>query len=238
MQPLDGRRIVVTRAVPQARGLVDAITAQGGHVVALPLLEIQGPEDGGAALRDALAELQSGDWLVVMSPNGARQVVEHAEAALLTPGACFIAAIASGTARVLEDAGWTVHLRPELASSEGMLQAFDTLRITGKAVIAQAEVGRRVLVDGLQARGIEAVSVAAYRNVMPDLDRAVVAQAIEADTVVFASPSAVDRYREHVGTFPTRALCIGGVTAARALEHGFDVSIAPEPTVDAIMKLV
>ncbi len=238
MPELAGRQIVVTRATPQAAPLIAAIAERGGEAISLPLLEILDAEDGGLALRDALAELTAGDWLVVLSPNGARRVVEHAEAALLTPGACSIAVIASGTGAVLEAAGWTVHLRPDAASSEGLLSAFDTISITGRVLIAQAEVGRTVLADGLRERGVDVSTVAAYRNVMPELEPATVEDALRADTVVFASPSAVDRYTEHVGTTPTRALCIGGVTAARALTLGYEVSIAPEPTVDAIVGLL
>lgn len=238
MSDLAGRKIVVTRAIPQAAPLVAAIEERGGEVVSLPLLEILDAEDGGEALRDGLAGLTDGDWLVVLSPNGARRVVENAEAALLTPGACSIAVIASGTGAVLEAAGWTVHLRPDAASSEGLLETFDTITISGRVVIAQAEVGRTVLADGLRGRGIDVTTVAAYRNVMPELDPETVELALAADTVVFASPSAVDRYTEHVGTAPTKALCIGGVTAARALTLGYEVSIAPEPTVDAIVGLL
>ena len=238
MSDLSGRRIVVTRATPQAEPLKRAIRSRGGMVISLPMLEIQDMDDGGAGLRDVLADLQSDDWLVVLSPNGARRIVENAEAALLTPGACLIAVIASGTGAVLEAAGWTVHLRPDVASSEGLLAAFDSINVTGRVLIAQAEVGRNVLSEGLIERGVEVETVAAYRNVMPELNALAAIEAVKADTVVFASPSAVDRYTEHVGSTPNRALCIGGVTAARALGHGYDVSIAPEPTVDAICNLL
>ncbi len=238
MPNLGGRRIVVTRAVPQAAPLIAAIRERDGQAIELPLLEIVEPEDDGATLRDALAELREGDWLVVLSPNGAKRVVEHAEAALLTPGACSIAVIASGTGAVLEAAGWTVHLRPDAASSEGLLSAFDTITIHGRVLIAQAESGRTVLAEGLLERGVDVETVAAYRNVMPQLDDDAVHAAQNADTVVFASPSAVDRYIAHVGLKPTSAVCIGGVTAASALAAGFDITIAPEPTLNAILELL
>ena len=238
MVSLGGRRIVVTRAVPQAAPLIAAIRERDGQAIELPLLEIVDAEDEGHALRNALAELRDGDWLVVLSPNGARRVVEHAEAALLTPGSCSIAVIASGTGAVLEAAGWTVHLRPDAASSEGLLSTFDTISISGRVVIAQAEVGRTVLADGLRERGVEVETVAAYRNVIPELDPDAVDAALDADTVVFASPSAVERYVANVGVTPTEAVCIGGVTAATAMTAGFNITIAAEPTVDAIVKLL
>ncbi|MFT7474450.1 MAG: uroporphyrinogen-III synthase [Verrucomicrobiales bacterium] len=233
MSSLIGRQIVVTRAIEQAAALSEAIGEAGGSVVALPLLEIVDVEDGGLALREAIATLTPDDWLVVLSPNGASRVVD-----LVRPNPCSLAVIASGTAKVLEDAGWTVHLRPDTASSEGLLSAFDSIDVSGRVLIAQAKVGRPVLADGLRERGLDVSVVAAYHNVLPEVSETSVALARAADTVVFASPSAVDRYVEHVGDEPRRAICIGGVTAARALASGFDVTIAPEPTVPAIIELL
>jgi uroporphyrinogen-III synthase len=233
MSSLIGRQIVVTRAIDQAAALSDAIREAGGSVVAIPLLEIVDVEDGGVELREAIAALTPDDWLVVLSPNGANRVVD-----LVTPNQCSLAVIASGTAKVFEDAGWTVHLRPDMASSEGLLSAFDSIHVSSRVLIAQAKIGRPVLADGLRERGLDVSVVAAYRNVMPELSESSVALARAADTVVFASPSAVDRYVEHVGDEPRRAICIGGVTAATALASGFDVTIAPEPTVSSIVGLL
>ena len=117
-------------------------------------MHITQPADDGAGLRSALGELAEDDWLVVLSPNGARRVVRHAEGALLTPQACSIAVIASGTGAVLESAGWPVHLRPDSASSEGLLAAFDQITVRGHVLIAQAENGRTVLANGLAERGV------------------------------------------------------------------------------------
>ena len=233
MTSLIGRQIVVTRANAQAEALSDAIEEAGGSTISLPLLKIVEVEDGGSGLRETLATLTVDDWLVVLSPNGAKRVVD-----LVAANTCYLGVIAAGTAKVFEDAGWTVHLRPDMASSEGLLSAFEPIRVAGRVLIAQAEVGRTVLADGLRDRGLDVSVVAAYRNVMPALSDDAVVRARSADTVVFASPSAVDRYVEHVGAEPRRAVCIGGITAATALSAGFDVRIAPEPTVAAIVRLL
>lgn len=233
MSSLVGRQIVVTRATAQATALSDAIGEVGASVIRLPLLEIVDVEDGGLALREAIATLTPDDWLVVLSPNGAKRVVD-----LLPANCCHLAVIAMGTAKVFEDDGWTVHLRPDMASSEGLLSAFKSIHVGGRVLIAQAQVGRPVLAEGLRERGLDVSVVSAYRNVMPELSEADVLRARAADTVVFASPSAVDRFVEHVGLEPRRAICIGGITAATALAAGFDVQIALEPTVRAIVELL
>lgn len=229
---LGGLRVVVTRARPQAAGLITEIERLGGVAISLPLLKIVDAEDEGAALVDSLARLGADDWLVVLSPNGARRVV----AVTSQPAGSRLAAIASGTAAVFEHAGWTVDLVPNVASSVGLLEAFSDQQIDGRVLIAQAEVGRNELADGLRSRGVEVEVVAAYRNVMPSIDGDVAMAAADSDVIVFASPSAVERYSANVGSIPNAAVCIGSVTAATATEAGYSVTTAVAPTVEAIVQ--
>ena len=49
-RPLDGVRVVVTRAAPQAAALIAAVEDLGGASIALPLLELVDAEDGGKAV--------------------------------------------------------------------------------------------------------------------------------------------------------------------------------------------
>ena len=228
-RPLEGMRVVVTRAVPQAAPLIAAIEDLGGTPVALPLLNLVDAEDGGERLHQVVAEATEHDWLVVLSPNGAVRLPDGP-----FPGK--VAAIASGTARVLDDKGYAVDLLPETASSVGLLEAFADTDFAGQVITAQAEVGRPELADGLRERGVEVHVVAAYRNVMPDLSPDAIAAAIVADVVVFASPSAVTRYVEHVGRTPKRAVCIGSVTASEAEAASLCVVVAESPTVAEITE--
>lgn len=227
---LAGRQIVITRAHKQAEALAKAIGEQGGEVISLPLLEIRDASDDGAELRSGLASLSSNDWLVVLSPNGARRIVGY-----IGPGTCHLAAVGTGTAAVFEDAGWTVDLLPTTSSSEGLLETFVDVTISGTLLIAQAEDGRQNLADGLRQRGIDVRVVVAYRNLAAMVDDAAAHLAREGDTVVFASPSAVIRYVEVVGIVPIKAVCIGFVTAGSARDAGFAVTVAAAPTTDALL---
>ena len=230
--------MVVTRAESQAQPLIDAVEATGGTPVVLPLLELVDAEDGGAALNAAIGAGGADDWLVVLSPNGARRLPEG-------PFPGNVAAIAAGTAQVLTAMGYAVDLIPKTASSVGLLEAFADRDVAGRVIIAQAEVGRPELAHGLRERGVVVDVIAAYRNVMPELDPGAVAQAADAEVVVFASPSAVTRYVEHVASTPKRApgvspapkraVCIGTVTAAEAESAGFEIAVADSPTIEAIM---
>ena len=231
---LSGKSVVVTRAEPQAQSLLAAIDAEGGSPIALPLLEIVDAADRGAAMFDAIEQLSADDWLVVLSPNGSRRIVAGSRPADYP----LLAVIAGGTAAPFLEAGWSVDLQPEVASSAGLLTAFAEVEISGRVLIAQAENGRRELAEGLVERGVIVEVVTAYRNVMPKLDEAAKTAALDADVVVFASPSAVERYVSHIGDAPKRAVCIGGVTASSARTAGFDVLVSPQPTVEAIVGLL
>ena len=74
--PLAHRRVVMTRAVDQIEPLAQRLRALGVEPIALSLIDIAEPSDGGAALRDALETLATFDWLVLSSPNGAVRVAE------------------------------------------------------------------------------------------------------------------------------------------------------------------
>lgn len=227
---LSGRHIVVTRAAAQAGELIGAIRAHGGSVVELPLLEIREPFDDGAQLQSSLDSLRPEDWLVITSPNGARRVVGR-----ISPGRCRLAVIAAGTAAVFNQVGWQPDVVADVASSEGLLESLDTEESVGRVVIAQAEDGRDVLAAGLHERGVPVDVVVAYRNVTPEVSAVAIDRAREADTVVFASPSAVTRYVLAVGASPPDAVSIGVVTTSAAVDAGFAVTTANEPTVEGLV---
>ena len=64
--------------------------------------------------------------------------------------------------------------------------------------------------------------VIAYRNVQPQVDEEKLKQAQEADAVIFASTSAVERYTAlNKESTPKTALCIGPITAKAASENGY-----------------
>ena len=229
---LGGRRVVVTRAVSYAKPLIEAIELHGGVSIALPLLQIVDIPGIENAIVELLRSLTARDWLIVLSPNGARRVLAASPEGELR---CQIAAIGRGTAAVLTEAGSPVDLIPDVASSVGLLAALKEHDVSGRVIIAQAEGGLSTLVDGLLERGVEATALAVYRNILPAIDADAAKQALAATDVVFASPSAVVRYVEHIGEQPTRAVCIGEVTASEARSHGFDVTVAHSPTVEALL---
>ena len=236
-KPLAGLRIVVCRPREQAQPLVDGLTAAGAEVVSAPVIAIIDPADGGAALRDAMARLGRGDWLVITSPNGA----ERAAAAGPLPDGVNVAAIGPGTAARAAAVGLTVHLVPDRSIAEGLVQAFPSSASDGAGslvVLARAAVARSVLPDSLREAGWEVLDVAAYRNVGVRLSADQRRSVGASDGVVFTSSSTVKRLVAEVGAeaVPPLVASIGPATSATAAEHGLDVTVeAAEHTIDGVV---
>lgn len=215
-QPLTGQRIVVTR--PAERGMLAILLRmQGAEVIELPLIGIADPEDGGAALAAALADLTAYDWLVVTSPAGAQRVA--VALAKAKPGAPLVATVGSATGEAL---GRTPDLVPNRQIAEALVEGFPHGH--GKVLLARAADARTVVPIGLRSKGWQVDDVVAYRTVILDYGP-LPAEAAAADTVVFASGSQVRAWAQNFGAVtPPAAVAIGPATAAVAAEVGIAIT--------------
>ncbi|MEO5837703.1 MAG: uroporphyrinogen-III synthase [Acidimicrobiales bacterium] len=224
-------RVAVTRAAAQADQLAQRLRDEGFLPVAVPVIDIVDPADGGAALRAAATRLtQPGryDWVVLTSVNGAERLLAVAP----RPWHSKVAAIGSATASCLTESGVTVALVPPRFVAESLVESF--ARGSGTVLLTRAAVARDVLPDGLRAKGWTVDVVEAYRTVAPEVDDRQRREIAGCDIITFTSPSTVHNFVELLGidaVSPTVA-CIGPVTAAACREHGIVVHVeAPVHTV-------
>ncbi len=230
-----GRLTGVTVAVTRPRGdvddVVDALRAAGARVVQFPVLEIVDPEDGGASLRSAAAQLFRFEWVAFTSANAARRLLDLVPDPSALRGV-HLAAVGRATAAVLAAKGLGADLVPERASAEGLAEAFPLATAPGARVLFPASASARpVLSRALCAKGWTVEEVVAYRTVpvaAPPAGR--VRDLEDATAVAFASPSAVRAYvtlRASDGRplpVPGIVACIGEVTAAAARQAGLRVA--------------
>lgn len=241
-RPLFGRRIVVTRARAQASALSAQLSALGATVVELPTIEIHDPADGGAALRAALVDVRTYDWLIVTSTNGAARVLANLRDAR-DLGGVRVAAIGSGTAEALARGNIVADLVPARYVAESMLDEFPSPSggDKGRVLLARAAVAREVLPDGLRALGWEVDVVAAYETRAASPPAAALEAAAAADIITFTSSSTVEQYLAIAGAdrVPPTVACIGPVTAATARAHGLTVAIeAAVHSVDGLVDAI
>ena len=189
-------KVVVTRPRAQAGPLVSRLEELGHEVVDCPLIEIE-PLPGRV-------EVEGYDWVIVTSPNGARELVSRAGGALPK-----VAAVGPGTAETLRELGVEPALVPQVSSQDGLLAEFP--RPVGRVLFAAAESARRGPVDEL---GADFVALYKTRLVRP-------ATPPEGDVVVLASGSAARSFAALAVQIP--AVTIGPQTTEAAEKAGLRV---------------
>ncbi|MGM8885689.1 uroporphyrinogen-III synthase [Psychrobacter sp. 1U2] len=178
--------VINTRPIERAAPLTEHLQDIGFEVVDMPMLTLQTRAVVEADI-DIMRRWLAGHYqaLVVVSPTAAQsglavwqalieqeqaQPAEQMEArrAHYAPPSAIIA-VGDATADVLQTATQPV-LQPLIANNEGMLAIAEIARLHAgdKLLVWRGLGGRRLLVDTLQARGVEIESIAWYERMMPD----------------------------------------------------------------------
>jgi uroporphyrinogen III methyltransferase/synthase len=242
-RPLHGRRVVVTRARPQASGLAATLRGLGAEVVEAPAIRIvPRPLEGEVAqMADAIGGY---DIVCVTSPNAVTLLFEALAARGLDARAlagATVAAIGAGTARELDSHGIRADVVPERSIAESLLDELAGIDVAGKRVlIPRAADARDVLPEGLRKRGADVDVVALYDTVGGALDETAVDAIAAADYVTFTSSSTVTRFLDAVDDgVPNgaRVVSIGPATSATARERGLDVHVeAKRHDIDGLVE--
>lgn len=238
-RPLFGRRIVVTRAQPQAAGLAAELHRRGAEALELPVIAFEPPYDLDR-LAQAAAEVGSYDWLVLTSPTGVVRFFDQLPDAR-SLGGVKVAAIGPGTAAALAERNVVADLVPEQYVAESLLEALSDevgSDWPGRVLIPRAETARNVLPDGLAAAGWDVDVVPAYRTVAPAPDPDAAALVADAEVITFTSSSTVTNFVDSYGAdiVPEVVATIGPITSETARSLGLEVAVeASEHTVDGLI---
>lgn len=242
--PLSGKRVVVTRASHQAVPLADALSEAGASVVIAPAIAIVPPLDGGQSLDDALLRLRSFSWVAFTSTNAAAATFARADRRGVRKhfGGLRSAAVGPQTAaRVESELGRPVDTVPATHTASALADAFGEPTSDDHCFVPMAYEGRPDLREGLERRGWQVTTATAYRTVHPSLPGHLLGEVIDADLVVFASPSAVeghlDQLAEHGETLRARVVCIGPTTEDACERLGITpAAVADTPSTAALIS--
>ena len=240
--PLNGRRILLTRAKPDD-AIARALCLAGAQVDALALT-VSTPLDS-AQLDAARARLADGGyaWVVFSSWRAARAVVD----ALPQAGSLGtrIAAVGQATARWISDhAGVSADLTGA-GSATALLECFPAPSSDERPVlIPRSAAAPDTLPDGLRALGWSVEAVDAYTTLPTDAgdidaDIAGNFRAGHYDAAILTASSQARALPPLLGLPPpeTRVVTIGAPTAATARRQGIAVAAqASSPTPDAIVR--
>ncbi len=233
--------MAITRTRAQASGLAARLTELGADVVELPVIAVVDPADGGEALDRAVDRLAQGvyRWVACTSANAVARLLAALGDRVVPPSTRW-AAIGTGTARALEDAGRSVDLVPEVSVAEALAGSFPDGH-GGTVLFPRAETVRGALVAGLEAKGWVVDEVVAYRTVAGHPSTEALDAAARADAVAFTSSSTVEQGLALMGhrRMPPVVVTIGPITSDAARSAGLGVTAEASPhTIDGLVAAV
>jgi uroporphyrinogen III methyltransferase/synthase len=251
-RPLDGRTIVVTRAVEQAGRFVALLHEAGARIIQAPTIVIA-PPASWTPLDAALADLARFTWVIFTSVNGVsmvdRRLGDLGRSWSALAGAR-VAAIGPATAAALERHGVLVALMPEEYRAEGLVDRLRGILGGGdRVLLPRAAQTRDVLVTELRRLGADVTEVAAYQTRAVEAGADIVRSALAAsgvDAVTFTSSSTARNFARLFTDEERRAwfagvtvASIGPVTAATAAEYGLVTAVMPPKfTIPALARAI
>ncbi len=251
-RPLEGLRIVNTRAAHQALALTRLLEAAGATVVHYPAIRIE-PVPDIHRLDRALEEAAAGKyaWLVVTSANTVHILAQRLAAQGLTGQdlahhSLRVAAVGPATARELQRLGLQVDVLPQEHVAESLVQALE-VRPGERVLLPQSAIARPVLAEGLRAMGAEVTALPVYRTLLGHGGDPLPEYLWEGsvDAVTFTSASTVhsflQRLKRENGSpgmlVDVVVACIGPVTAEAAHRHDLPVRVvARDHTLDGLVQ--
>ncbi len=245
-KPLDGKCIVVTRAVEQSRDLKERLEKLGARVLLLPAVSFSEPADT-TDLDRAIRSLEAYDWLLFTSANAARFFAGRCRKLgrnLEGGDRPRCAAVGPATASAAAAEAFAIdYVAKEFL---GVALARELGALGGKRVLLPRS-GRagRDLPDALRAAGAEVTEIVAYHTGGVGAAEPGVIEAIRearVDVVSFFSPSAVENVCAKLGAevlsrLAARAFlaAVGPVTAAALRKAGLPVAIEASDATDESM---
>lgn len=233
-RPLEGLRVVVTRARDQAGPLAEALEELGATVSVVPLIDIDPIEDL-EILKSSSKDLRRYDWLVVTSANGVATLAGLAGFSWLLRNA-HVAAVGPATADALRQLGVEPAFVPDRFAAEEIASGLAPAK--GKRVLlVQADIADSRLAEELQKTGARVDQMHVYRTVEIDATEAELAELRTADAVLLASGSAARSLAAQGGAGAALVVCIGPKTADVAQEVGLSVGlVAHEATSEGMIQ--
>lgn len=250
-RPLEGKRIVVTRAIEQAREIKERLEKLGATVLLFPAVSFSEPDDT-AELDRAIGLLETFDWLLFTSANAVRFFAGRCRKLGRNVNAgnrLRCAAVGPATATAAAAEGFEIGYVAQEFLGTALAHEIGGALNGQRVLLPRSDRAGRDLPVALKALGAEVVEIVAYRTGGVGAAEPGVLQAMRegrVDVVSFYSPSAVENVRGELGAeilagLGTRAAfaAVGRVTAAALKKAGLPVAIeAAEATAESMAAAI
>lgn len=252
-KPLQGWRILVTRASRQAFGLSEPLRHRGAEVIEIPTIEIASA-GSYAALDHALIKIDHYDTLILTSVNGVEVLFERYNR-LGLPIAdmqhLLVVAIGPATARAIQSEGLGVSIVPEKYVAESVVEALrGKLFKNSRVLLVRARIARDVLPEELRKMGASVDVIEAYQTRIPEgaantLKDLFSSASRRPHIVTFTSSSTATNFLSLLGPDSRQLLkdaklaSIGPVTSATLRQAGLEPDVeAREYTMEGLVLAI
>lgn len=216
--PLEGWRILVSRAREQASALSDGLRAVGAEVMEIPFIEIRPPRSY-KCMDDGLRLISEYEWLILTSVNGVQSLFARMEKLGIPKRRLLplnIVAIGPATRAAIEKEGLQVAITPKEYVAESVVEALNS-KVKGKRVLlCRAKIARDVIPRELRALGAFVDVVEAYETVIPAASRVKLRRVLRdmenrPHAITFTSSSTVRNYVSLLGIRSGKSKLVQGV---------------------------
>jgi uroporphyrinogen-III synthase len=250
-KPLDGKRIVVTRGIEQARELRERLERLGANVLLLPAVSFSEPADT-TELDRAIGSLETYDWLLFTSANAVKFFATRCRKLGRNPAAgkwprC--AAVGPATASAAAAESFVIDYVAKEFLGVALARELDAALSGKRVLLPRSERAGRDLPDALRAAGAEVTEIVAYHTGGLGVAEPRVMDAMRearVDVVSFFSRSAVENLHSELGAEVLSRLgaraalaAIGPLTATALRNAGLPVAIeAKEATAESMATAI
>lgn len=237
MARLEGRRVLLTRSFDDSADWADALAAEGAEPIVFPCIHTEDIVDPSLVERLGAA-MRSADWLIFTSRHGVDAFCHLIGSDL--PATTRIAAVGKMTAAQVQKAfGRVDHIGGGNAMTLALDLAKDeSIRGGAHCVLALASNARIFLERTLAQAGARVDRYNVYHTIPAEpIDPKHKLTSLACDTILFASPSAVEGFDNQVSVdTDLQMVTIGPTTTDAVRERNWTVTAqAKEPSLSGII---
>ncbi|MCM3650645.1 uroporphyrinogen-III synthase [Metabacillus litoralis] len=251
-RPLQGKRVLITRAKAQVTEFIEKIEAVGGVAITTPLLEIRANHANDHAIKSTIVNVKEYDCIVFTSANGVsyfKKYLDKWEIPYSNLKHLIAASVGSKTSKRMETLGLSVSIIPEEFVAEKLAESMKgKLPIHSKILVIRGNLARPVLVSELKEYGFTVTDLVVYETLhnMEEANKLRdYVQKQEIDYITFTSSSTVDSFMKvfQQDTLSKHLkkvsfICIGPITNKTLMEYGYKGFMPDTYTIEDMVKLM
>lgn len=237
MNPLQNKKLLITRAEHQTDSFIKLLENKGAETISLPMIAIRAIENQENIIKE-LTQLEDVDWLVFTSVNTVNyffEAIEKYQIKVHFLTHLRIATVGEKTKAALEKVGYRSSFVPIEYTAE-MLAKQIPIFGDERILIPQSSKANNEYVNLLSQQCKEVITLPIYENYNPTYSKTEIESVLasQVDWITFFSGSAVENFCQHLSKYHLelsheKIAVIGSSTEKVAVNNGLKINLVAEP---------